>query len=148
MVDFKNYVRFLGHPIDPNKKITGKFLGFYLNSRSGVIPRLSVDESEVERLIAARVTARADKDWAEADRLRDQPFHGCQVELLIGVLRLELCSSNTDVLHQVVPSLTFLLLSLPCPAAVPGRTTHRFDIAPVDGGHAERANITQVRDGR
>jgi len=31
-----------------------------------------LDEAEVERLIAARQQARADKDWAEADAVRDQ----------------------------------------------------------------------------
>ena len=31
-----------------------------------------VDASEVEALIAARLQARADKNWAESDRIRDQ----------------------------------------------------------------------------
>lgn len=31
-----------------------------------------VDAAEVEALIAARIQARADKDWAESDRIRDQ----------------------------------------------------------------------------
>lgn len=30
------------------------------------------DSSEIEALIAKRLQARADKDWAEADRIRDQ----------------------------------------------------------------------------
>ena len=31
-----------------------------------------VDAAEVEALIAARLAARAGKDWAESDRIRDQ----------------------------------------------------------------------------
>ncbi|HBC50181.1 MAG TPA: hypothetical protein DC051_02520 [Stenotrophomonas maltophilia] len=31
-----------------------------------------VDAAEVEALIAARLTARAEKNWAESDRIRDQ----------------------------------------------------------------------------
>ena len=31
-----------------------------------------VDAAEVEALIAARLQARADKNWAESDRIRDQ----------------------------------------------------------------------------
>ena len=34
-------------------------------------PKLEVDEAEIERLIAARNAARAARDWAEADRIRD-----------------------------------------------------------------------------
>ena len=35
-------------------------------------PKVEVDEAEVERLIAARNAARAEKNWAEADRIRDE----------------------------------------------------------------------------
>jgi cysteinyl-tRNA synthetase len=35
-------------------------------------PKLEVDEKEIEALIAARLEARENKDWAEADRLRDE----------------------------------------------------------------------------
>lgn len=35
-------------------------------------PKLDVDEKEIEALIAARLEARENKDWAEADRLRDE----------------------------------------------------------------------------
>ena len=31
-----------------------------------------VDAAEVEALIAARLQARAEKNWAESDRIRDQ----------------------------------------------------------------------------
>jgi cysteinyl-tRNA synthetase len=31
-----------------------------------------VDEQEIDQLIAARKQARADKDWARADEIRDQ----------------------------------------------------------------------------
>ena len=31
-----------------------------------------VDAAEVDALIQARLTARANKDWAESDRIRDQ----------------------------------------------------------------------------
>jgi len=31
-----------------------------------------VDAAEVEALIAARLAARAEKNWAESDRIRDQ----------------------------------------------------------------------------
>lgn len=34
-------------------------------------PKLEVDADEIEALIAARLEARENKDWAEADRLRD-----------------------------------------------------------------------------
>jgi cysteinyl-tRNA synthetase len=33
---------------------------------------LRVDAAEVDALIAARLAARAGKDWAESDRIRDQ----------------------------------------------------------------------------
>ena len=32
----------------------------------------TVDEDEVERLIEERITARAKKDWAKADAIRDR----------------------------------------------------------------------------
>jgi len=35
-------------------------------------PKLEVNEEEIEALIAARLEARENKDWAEADRLRDE----------------------------------------------------------------------------
>ncbi len=35
-------------------------------------PKLDVDPEEIEALIAARLEARENKDWAEADRLRDE----------------------------------------------------------------------------
>jgi len=34
-------------------------------------PKLEVDADEIEALIAARLEARENTDWAEADRLRD-----------------------------------------------------------------------------
>jgi len=33
---------------------------------------IEVDEQEIDQLIAARKQARADKDWARADEIRDQ----------------------------------------------------------------------------
>ena len=35
-------------------------------------PETDADAPEVEALIAARLQARADKNWAESDRIRDQ----------------------------------------------------------------------------
>lgn len=35
------------------------------------VARLGLDTAEIDRLIAARTRARAEKDWAEADRIRD-----------------------------------------------------------------------------
>jgi cysteinyl-tRNA synthetase len=35
-------------------------------------PKVEVDEAEIEQLIAARNAARAEKNWAEADRIRDE----------------------------------------------------------------------------
>ncbi len=33
---------------------------------------LDVDEEEIDRLITARLDARRDKNWAEADRIRNE----------------------------------------------------------------------------
>jgi ribonuclease R len=35
MDDFRQYVRYLGHPLDPNKTVTGKLLGEYLRALQG-----------------------------------------------------------------------------------------------------------------
>ena len=53
----------------------GGILGFLQNEpseflRSGV--SIGVDFQEIERMIAAREQARADKDWKRADEIRDQ----------------------------------------------------------------------------
>ncbi len=40
--------------------------------REATAPKVAVDEAEIERLIAARAEARSAKDFAEADRIRDE----------------------------------------------------------------------------
>ena len=40
--------------------------------RAATAPEVEIDEAEIERLIAARNAARAAKNWAEADRIRDE----------------------------------------------------------------------------
>ncbi len=47
-----------------------KALGFSGDIAAPV--RADVDEAEIEALIAARAAARAEKNWAEADRIRDE----------------------------------------------------------------------------
>ena len=40
--------------------------------RAATAPEVEIDAAEIERLIAARNAARAEKNWAEADRIRDE----------------------------------------------------------------------------
>ncbi|WP_210485706.1 cysteine--tRNA ligase [Microvirga antarctica] len=51
-------------------------LGFLSDSQEGWKqrrqPAIAVDAAQVDALIAARVAARAEKNWAESDRLRDE----------------------------------------------------------------------------
>jgi cysteinyl-tRNA synthetase len=56
-------------------KASGNLLGLLTQKRSerqaAGLAAAAVDRSEVERLVAARTAARAAKNWAESDRLRD-----------------------------------------------------------------------------
>jgi len=56
-------------------KASAKLLGLLAQTRgerqAAGLAAAAIDRNEVERLIAARVAARAAKQWAESDRLRD-----------------------------------------------------------------------------
>ena len=55
---------------------TLKFLGFrpeaFADWRAANAPELAIPEAEIERLIEARLAARREKNFAEADRIRDE----------------------------------------------------------------------------
>jgi cysteinyl-tRNA synthetase len=65
-------VAFAGARFAASGRILGLFqqeLGAWANWRP---PSLSIDEVAVQRLIKARLAARAEKNWAESDRIRDE----------------------------------------------------------------------------
>jgi cysteinyl-tRNA synthetase len=45
---------------------------FFEERKTGLLKRKAIDTALVERLIAERVRARQEKDWAKADRIRDE----------------------------------------------------------------------------
>jgi cysteinyl-tRNA synthetase len=45
---------------------------FFEKRKAGLLKRKEIDTALVERLIAERAQAREEKDWARADRIRDQ----------------------------------------------------------------------------
>ena len=59
----------------PTIKASANLLGLLVQRRSerqaAGLAAAAIDRSEVERLVAARTAARAAKNWAESDRLRD-----------------------------------------------------------------------------
>ncbi|MEQ8826084.1 MAG: cysteine--tRNA ligase [Filomicrobium sp.] len=60
----------------PELKATLEFMGLYGGeTRDELDPgreAVEIDSAKVEKLIAARLEARGNKDWAEADRIRDE----------------------------------------------------------------------------
>jgi cysteinyl-tRNA synthetase len=62
-------------PVPDVLKASANLLGLLTQTRSerqaAGLAAATVDRSEVERLIAARTAARAARNWAESDRLRD-----------------------------------------------------------------------------
>jgi len=53
-------------------KAAGQFVGLLQSPTDAWFKSESVDESNIATLIAARIEARTEKNWAEADRIRDE----------------------------------------------------------------------------
>lgn len=62
-------IRAAGEPIGLFQRDAAAFLAAFRSKGAG---KAGLDAAEVERLIAARVAARAARDFAEADRIRDE----------------------------------------------------------------------------
>ena len=65
MICRKNYTRSIDHPNQPT-------LYGHARNNSKCTLRATIDESEVLNMINLRNTARKNKDYKEADRIRDQ----------------------------------------------------------------------------
>jgi ribonuclease R len=58
MDDFKEFVRALGHPIDPNKKVTAKLLGQFLDGIRGTPEEVIVEDLMLRSLMKAKYSTQ------------------------------------------------------------------------------------------
>jgi ribonuclease R len=58
MDDFKRYVRYLGHPLDPHKKVTGKLLNAYLSGLQGAPEENLITDLLLRSMMKAKYTTR------------------------------------------------------------------------------------------
>ena len=53
-------------------KAAGQFVGLFQKTAEDWFDTSSLDEKQIEKLIAARIEARTEKNWEESDRIRDE----------------------------------------------------------------------------
>ena len=58
MEDFRKFVKALGHPLDPNKKVTGKLLGDYLLALKGKPEEVLVEDLMLRSMMKARYATK------------------------------------------------------------------------------------------